>query len=514
MSTTPTNNTSNRNKEMSSPVSTSLQNQQVDANSLNVPMTSANRAVKNQNLGNKQHLNSVRSVESLSGTISRPKLHTMHSFDAHRYPALDNTTGLSKNSKITVEPVSFIVDNNGGSSNVTKWGGSQSDVKSVRSFSEPTSNTKKKAKPKSKTKKQHITPTDVFAKNLSEAVLDVDDSCDSGYVYPTLHKLYPGPSPPMSPFEISVGSFQDDSGSYFSDYNRHKPRRPGLRSAISELPDMGFKNSYRYASFPSKLEKQGQYRGYHYRCSSSESDEENDESLSLLHYPSQRSSYSKKQRRRRQSTCSSLRSMVCYWWLTLLFSISTLVALVIMAVASPLQSVEIISFGNVLGTQKQLMFDLHVRARNTNSWSVQVSHAVISMFAASHYVPTRVQNATYKESTFKHEYLGSIEKLDNPLIFEASSLLYFTSKTSVSTSQIQIKNPGQTKDDLSGNERWSLLIRYPYELTLRGVLRYQLFPFLNTKTYFARVCKVVQVDPATGIVNEAPAPEQSICDEY
>jgi len=52
------------------------------------------------------------------------------------------------------------------------------------------------------------------------------------------------------------------------------------------------------------------------------------------------------------------------------------------------------------------------------------------------------------------EYLATINKLEDPLIFEASPLFYFRSKSSVSTSQIQIKNPGETKGDVSGNERW------------------------------------------------------------
>lgn len=59
----------------------------------------------------------------------------------------------------------------------------------------------------------------------------------------------------------------------------------------------------------------------------------------------------------------------------------------------------------------------------------------------------------------------------------------------------------------------SLLIRYPYELTLRGVLKYQLFPYISSKTYSARVCKIMQIDPATGSIEEVPLPEQSICDE-
>jgi hypothetical protein len=61
----------------------------------------------------------------------------------------------------------------------------------------------------------------------------------------------------------------------------------------------------------------------------------------------------------------------------------------------------------------------------------------------------------------------------------------------------------------------SLLIRYPYEITVRGVLKYQIFPsfIVDSKFYSARVCKIVQVDPATGIIKDVPLPERSICDD-
>lgn len=60
----------------------------------------------------------------------------------------------------------------------------------------------------------------------------------------------------------------------------------------------------------------------------------------------------------------------------------------------------------------------------------------------------------------------------------------------------------------------SLLIRYPYELTIRGVLKYQIFPsFISSKVFSARVCKIVEIDPSTGLIKEVPLPEQSICDE-
>lgn len=62
--------------------------------------------------------------------------------------------------------------------------------------------------------------------------------------------------------------------------------------------------------------------------------------------------------------------------------------------------------------------------------------------------------------------------------------------------------------------RRSLLIRYPYELTLRGVLKYRIFPAMfNSKVFSARICKVIQVDPATGTVDEIPLSEQTACDD-
>ncbi|RCH86365.1 hypothetical protein CU098_008108, partial [Rhizopus stolonifer] len=360
----------------------------------------------------------------------------------------------------------------------------------------------------------------VFAKNLSEAVLDVDDSCD-GYVYHTPYKLYPPLSPPISPFDLTVNSNRlstscnDDSGSYFSDCHRQKPRRPGLRSAVSELPAGETIKPYYFDLLAIKLEKHGLHRGFRYRCSSSEDEDNDEESTPLLYYSGKKDVH------------RNTRRFVLLFLSSCRFIYANQLALEKREQIKTLKTKEqnlllvvnnkIFSVGNVLGTQKQLMIDLYVRARNSNSWNIQVSHAAISLFAASHYVPTIAQgtgNTTAHEKTNnKQEYLGTLNKLDDPLIFEASPLFYFNSKLSTPASHIQIKNPGEAKDDVSGNERWSLLIRYPYELTLRGVLRYQLFPFFHTKTYSARVCKVVHVNPATGAVGEAPLPEQSICDE-
>ncbi|KAI8646600.1 hypothetical protein BD408DRAFT_409934 [Parasitella parasitica] len=457
------------------------------------------------------HFNNHRSLDSLSpAPNSRPKLHAIHSSDTSRFPTLErleNTMILPKNSKITVEPVMFAGD---GNNTMIKSSGSQSDLKSIHST---TSNNKKKNQFRKK-KNCQSTPTEIFAKNLSEAVLDVDDSLEDGYVYNTIGGLYPSLSPPIMMESKGPNSNRraanDEHDHYFSDHRKQKFRRPGLRSTVSELPARGVKSVY-LDSMSSRFEKR-KFRNSHFRCSSSSGEDE--ENSPLLYYSSSGSNTGRKrayQSRRRRSR-NPLAASICCGWLSIISLLCTLICLTFTFLASPLQSVEVITFGNVLGTQKQLIFNLHARARNSNAWKIQISHAAISVFAASHFVPTsNIMNKTSRNT--RQEYLGTVNKLDDPLIFEASSLFYFKSKSSVSTSQIQIKNPGETKGDSRGNERWSSLIRYPYELTLRGVLQYQLFPYISSKFYSARVCKIMQIDPATGIIKEVPIPEQSICDE-
>jgi hypothetical protein len=50
------------------------------------------------------------------------------------------------------------------------------------------------------------------------------------------------------------------------------------------------------------------------------------------------------------------------------------------------------------------------------------------------------------------EFLGSIYQFDEPLQFQPAGL--FEPQVTTSVSQVQIKQPGNTDDDNSGNERW------------------------------------------------------------
>ncbi|KAI9269861.1 hypothetical protein BY458DRAFT_475299 [Sporodiniella umbellata] len=154
-----------------------------------------------------------------------------------------------------------------------------------------------------------------------------------------------------------------------------------------------------------------------------------------------------------------------------------------------------IEVGRVLATDKELIFDLKVRAENWNWWVVHIADVDISVFAFSDIVPLRSQGVD------PAEYLGSLTRFDEPLAIP-SSVRQPALKEVVS--QIRIKSPGA---DTSGNERWSRIIRYPYGLVVRGVLKYQKMSLYHALSI--TVCNVTQVNPISRAVS--PCPDTAYC---
>ncbi|KAG2184480.1 hypothetical protein INT43_000389 [Umbelopsis isabellina] len=172
--------------------------------------------------------------------------------------------------------------------------------------------------------------------------------------------------------------------------------------------------------------------------------------------------------------------------------------------ALPLRSVEI-KMGRVLATDKELIFDLKVHASNTNWWTINVPTADLGVFASSKIVPDGLPLAgNYTSAAEPAEYLGSLYRFDESLSFPAR--MFSSDKDERPTTQLRIKSPGADK---GGNERWSRLIRYPYALIVRGVLRYRLLPFWGAHLESVAVCHVALVNPATGKVSDDP--DQSYC---
>ncbi|OAD05986.1 hypothetical protein MUCCIDRAFT_106547 [Mucor lusitanicus CBS 277.49] len=399
-------------------------------------------------------------------------------------------------------------------SNATATG----DARSVVSGSESTrsiSNNNNKRKKKANIASSFVNPTDIFAQNLSDAVMDADDSDDlESYVY----RDEPNPSYTVPPwtynnsandhmldhsyYDRHYSSTGTESNTDGCDYNLTKEkffssRRPVLRSTVSEIRPISSSSLNNKNNKKLRPSYKYQPSSYYYGVAPTS----DDEFTPLVR--------SRPPRRRKGSSNHGSYSG-----------------------SSPLTDVEVVGISNVLGTQKELIFNLQVRARNSNWWTIRMTNTAFSVFASSHYVPTTLMSldnnthhndtvsASYSGSNITSfgadpaEFLGTIYHLEDPLIYQSAGL--FHPVLSTATSQIQIRNPGSTKDDNSGNERWSLLIRYPYELTVRGVLKYQILPYLPTLTqlHSVRVCKMSRIDPATGkISDDVTIPKKSICDD-
>ncbi|KAI9486890.1 MAG: hypothetical protein EXX96DRAFT_58040 [Benjaminiella poitrasii] len=153
--------------------------------------------------------NNYNEQNSRSPIPSRPKLYAMHSSDTSRLPTLErlgNPMLTTKRSKLITESVTFNNSTFGdyftNNSNMTKisGSGSQSDVMSVHSTTGSSKSNHRRTKSNLiKKRNSPSTPTEIFAKNLSEAVLDIDDSYDNGYVYHTNDNMY---APLLIPLEI------------------------------------------------------------------------------------------------------------------------------------------------------------------------------------------------------------------------------------------------------------------------------------------------------------------------
>ncbi|OBZ90826.1 hypothetical protein A0J61_01130 [Choanephora cucurbitarum] len=402
------------------------------------------------------------------------------------------------------------------------------DTCSIISGSESTRSNNKRKK-KANIASSFANPTDLFAQNLSDAVMDADTSDDQeSYVYrdkPTAaakSPIYTIPPPWVfgdSTLDSSFPSYHDryysstesntEGGAEYYHGCREKfllPRRPAFHSAASETRPISSASSL-VGKSDRKVRPLVRYKSYYDNHPSDE------ECVPLVR--------SRPPRRRKGNNADSGKSKhsgLCMGIVWLLLALSS----------GPLMEVEVVGISNVLGTQKELMFNLQVRAKNSNWWTIRMTNTAFSVFASSHYVPTSSPQHTdidYVSSELNDsnstlfgadpaEFLGTIYHLEDPLVYQAGSLLHPI--TSTATSQIQIRTPGATRGDMSGNERWSLLIRYPYELTVRGVLKYQALPFmpLLMQLHSVRVCKMSRIDPASGkISDDVSIPKKSICDD-
>uniref|UniRef100_A0A1D1YB46 Vacuolar segregation protein 7 n=1 Tax=Anthurium amnicola TaxID=1678845 RepID=A0A1D1YB46_9ARAE len=263
----------------------------------------------------------------------------------------------------------------------------------------------------------------------------------------------------------------------FSNPNTYKPTGV-MRVMRSSLPDMSqyvFPYKKGYPNYGSSNYSYNTYNDWY----------GDDERLPLF-----APNYETRQRQSCFPTTSSLTVIIVF----LLASFY----LLYFASTRPLVDVSIIGISDILAADKELIFNIHVKGRNYGLWNVEISRSDLTVFATpvpgvpggipggpgSHW--DDVKDVTNEPITPSE--LGSILLFDEPLVFASGfNRSGVVSETSV---QARLRNPGG-KDDKDGQERWSYIVKRPYNLTVRGVFKYSL-PF--SKDRAVRVCYVAKVD--------------------
>jgi hypothetical protein len=169
------------------------------------------------------------------------------------------------------------------------------------------------------------------------------------------------------------------------------------------------------------------------------------------------------------------------------------------ATTQPLTEVKVVALQHVIATEQELVFDMKVSARNPNIVVISVETTDIDIFAKSKHseddwdwwdrqkLSSHVEERrrdisrvhTLDDSPYdpypdpdetRTTLLGRVRSFDSPLNFEGSPFKHIHSS---STGQLRLSQPGNT-DEADNSERWQRILKYEYELILKGTLKYQL----------------------------------------
>lgn len=178
----------------------------------------------------------------------------------------------------------------------------------------------------------------------------------------------------------------------------------------------------------------------------------------------------------------------------------------VMALNKPLVDVSVKHIQNVLASEQEIMLDLDVRATNPNLFAISVNEIDVYVFAKSGYVGTaafwrdKLSSRSSSWISRRRQFpstgaihvskgvdegtdpiddpegdpqtmlLGRIYDLDSPLVFEPSPV---RRKPTSSVGQIRLAKPGN-QTEVDGSARWERVLQHPFELIVRGVIKYQL----------------------------------------
>lgn len=182
----------------------------------------------------------------------------------------------------------------------------------------------------------------------------------------------------------------------------------------------------------------------------------------------------------------------------------------LLASTKDLANISIVSIENALVSQDELVFSIVVEALNPGWFTVEIDEVEIDIFAKSGYLGPA-------GTSIETVLLGSVFNFESALVFDGG---FFHKELTQQKGEIKLVSPGRNltgssdpkhllmgseldmndKLDPDNSEKWTIISKHPFDLILRGVLKYNL-P-MTTSTRSAVVNKVSYVDPSVpGIVS-------------
>lgn len=163
----------------------------------------------------------------------------------------------------------------------------------------------------------------------------------------------------------------------------------------------------------------------------------------------------------------------------------------VLATTKDLTNVSITSIENPLVSVDELVFNVVVEALNPGWFTVSIQDVELDIFAKSGYLPDGNSN------TVETVLLGTVYALESPMNFEGG----FFKRDSISQiGDIKLLSPGKNLTGVSSNgtdpdnsKKWEMISKNPFDLIIRGVLRYDLPMSKGGKSVV--VNKVGYVDP-------------------
>ncbi|CCE81468.1 Piso0_002125 [Millerozyma farinosa CBS 7064] len=165
-----------------------------------------------------------------------------------------------------------------------------------------------------------------------------------------------------------------------------------------------------------------------------------------------------------------------------------------------LTNVSIQSIESATVSQDELLFNIVVEAFNPGWFTVAVSDVELDIFAKSGYLGDHDDDDdddVPEIAVVETVLLGTVRQLESELLFDGG---FFTRERDVQKAGVKLVSPGRnltevsvTKDKPDNSKKWEIISKHPFDLVVRGVMKYTL-PF-GRSTQSVSVNKVGYIDP-------------------